>query len=332
MTVALAIRDHVRPGDTAYDVGCNAGALAMQMSRLAGPRGTICAFEASPRIMPRTQYNLIQAACFNTTLFHRAVWHTTGAIVNIAAGSHLNDRIEANTDGVPVQTIALDDFAAATGCVPSFIKMDIEGAEIDALRGMPRMLRETRPILVLEQSPEDMQCHALLTEAGYRAADLGSYREIRTKADFPDVTGVANVLFVPTEKAEDSPYFAGDGELFATIEASRYTRGPDGGVSLPDPIELPAGRYIVFADFASDAADNEVFAGIEADGEVIFRYHTNARFMAECYRRWVIQLDSPARIAPYLRFIGGSDPALIWRDTRITRLPAFDRLPAPVIS
>ena len=64
----------------------------------------------------------------------------------------------------------------------------------------------------------------------------------------------------------------------------------------------------------------------------LFYNHTNARFMAEYYRRWVIQLDSPARIAPYLRFIGGSDPALIWRDTRITRLPAFDRLPAPVIS
>jgi Methyltransferase FkbM domain len=33
--------------------------------------------------------------------------------------------------------------------------MDIEGAEFDALRGMQRLLREVRPVLVLEQSPDD---------------------------------------------------------------------------------------------------------------------------------------------------------------------------------
>ena len=49
-TVALAIRDHCRPGDVVFDVGANAGALALMMSRLVGPRGIVCAFEASPRI------------------------------------------------------------------------------------------------------------------------------------------------------------------------------------------------------------------------------------------------------------------------------------------
>jgi hypothetical protein len=52
--------------------------------------------------------------------------------------------------------------------------MDIEGTEFDALRGMPRLLTECRPVVVLEQSPNDMRGHALLNEAGFRAVDLAS--------------------------------------------------------------------------------------------------------------------------------------------------------------
>lgn len=133
-TVALAIRDHCRPGDVVFDVGANAGALAMMMSRLVGPRGIVLAFEASPRIVDKTHHNLVKAGCHNVTLFHKAVWHSTGALVNMAAGSHLNDRIEEGATGMSVRTVALDDLAAAGDFRPSFIKMDIEGAEYDALR------------------------------------------------------------------------------------------------------------------------------------------------------------------------------------------------------
>src|SRR5215468_2917357 len=177
-TVALAIRDHCRPGDVAFDVGANAGALALLMSRVVGPRGIVCAFEASPRIIDKTHYNLVKAGCHNVTLFHKAVWHTTGELLNIAAGTHLNDRIAAAATGMVARSVALDDFAAAGDFHPSFVKMDIEEAEFDALRGMPRLLREVRPVLVLEQSPADMRCHELLAAAGYSAVDLATYAPI----------------------------------------------------------------------------------------------------------------------------------------------------------
>jgi len=276
--VQLAVRDHVRPGDVAFDVGANAGAFAMQMSRQSGPRGVICAFEASPRIIGRTQHNLVNSGCNNVTLYHRAVWHRSGDVVHIAAGSHLNDRVEEGAGGVPVPTLALDDFIAATGLHPSFIKMDIEGAEFEALRGSARMIAETRPVMALEQAPDDMRCHALLVEAGYVAVDLGSYRQIRVGADFSNPTGVNNVLFIPGE-----------------------------------------GR------------DNEVFAGVDADGETVFRYHTYTAFMAECYRDWVVQLDRPGLISPFLRFLQGRDPSLVWRGVQVFRLPAFDAVAAPLI-
>jgi FkbM family methyltransferase len=330
-TVALAIRDHCRPGHVVFDVGANAGALSMMMSRLVGPRGIVCAFEASPRIIDKTQYNLVNAGCTNVTLYHKAVWHKTSAVVNLTAGSHLNDRIEEGATGMAVRTLALDDFVAASNLRPSFIKMDIEGAEFDALRGMERLLREARPILVVEQSPSDMRCHELLTKHSYVAVDLATYRPIRTQHDFPAGTGIANLLFVPQESADKSPYFAGAPKKVAVLSFDRFDQASDGSISMPEPPVLSPGRYIIQAEFTAEGIENEVFAGVEADGEVILRYHTYTRFMAESYTRWVVHLDREARIAPYLRFLRGNDPTLRWNGAAVFRISAFDSQPSVVV-
>jgi FkbM family methyltransferase len=330
-TVALAIRDHCRPGEVVFDVGANAGALALLMSRLVGPRGIVCAFEASPRIIDKTHYNLVKAGCHNVSLFHKAVWHTTGELLNIAAGTHLNDHIAATVTGMVVRSVALDDFAAAGDFRPAFIKMDIEGAELDALRGMPRLLREVRPLLVLEQLPPDMRCHELLAEAGYLAVDLATYMPITGAQDFRPETDVANVLFVPRETTAGNPYFSGaPPEPVVTLAAGDFAVA-NGDITLRTPLMLPRGRYIVRAEFTAAGTDNEVFAGVEADGAVIFRYHSHSGYMAQSYRDWVIQLDRPARISPYLRFVRGSDSSLQWNGATIERLPAFSGRVAPAI-
>ncbi len=331
-TVALAIRDHCRPGDVVFDVGCNAGGLALMMSRLVGPRGIVLAFEASPRIVDKTHYNLVHAGCHNVTLYHKAVWRRTGALVNMAAGDHLNDRIEEASTGMTVRTVALDDIAAAGDFRPSFIKMDIEGAEYDALLGCPRLLADVRPVLVLEQSPQDMRCHALLTEAGYRAVDLSSYRRIDTTADFAPGAGVVNVLFVPTEALSSNPYFADKPPIrIADLPADRFHQATNGDISLPEPIDLPPGRYLVHADFTAEGTANEVYAGLEFNGEVVFRYHTFTKFMANSYADWVVQLDQPGKLAPYMRFLAGSDASLRWKGASVHRLPGFDGWSAPVL-
>ncbi len=331
-TVALAIRDYCRPGDVVFDVGCNAGGMALMMSRLVGPRGIVVAFEASPRIIDKTHFNLTKAGCNNVTLFHKAVWSRTGALVNMAPGDHLNDHIAEAATGMTVRTVALDDLAAAGDFRPTFIKMDIEGAEFDALKGCSRLLSEVRPVLVLEQSPDDMRCHALLLAAGYRAVDLSSYKHIRTGSDFGRGSGVANVLFVPEEKIVASPYFhEGAPVEVAVLPPGRFRRSDNGDITLSEPLDVPAGRYLVRADFTASGTDNAIYAGLEADGEVIFRYHTHTRFMADSYTDWVVQLDRPAKLAPYIRFLQGSDPTLRWNGATVLRLPGFDDWAAPVM-
>jgi FkbM family methyltransferase len=330
-TVAHAIRDHCRSGDTVFDVGANAGGLSQLMSRLVGPKGLVCAFEASPRIVGKTQHNLVKTGCFNVTLYHKAVWSASREIVNMAAGSHLNDRIEKGLTGMPVPTVALDDFVRETDLRPTFIKMDIEGAEYEALKGMAEMLQDTRPVLVLEQSPADMRCNDLLSRASYVGVDLASYRRVRNSRDFAEGTTVANVLFVPGESADHNPYFSPEEpELVAELPAEQFSRS-ERRICLDKPLSLPPGRYIIEANFSAEGTGNEVFAGVEANGEMIFRYHTYTHFLAQSYRHWVIHLDRSAAITPVIRFLRGSDSTLQWHGTTVHRLTAFDGVRSPLV-
>jgi FkbM family methyltransferase len=334
-TVQFALRDYCRAGDVVFDVGANAGALSMLMSRLVGPRGVVCAFEASPRIVAMTQQNLVSGGCSNVQLYHRAIYHTSHESVAIYAGSHLNDSIypiggPQGADSHKVETLALDDFVSSMKLVPKLIKMDIEGAEYDALQGMKRLLSDAKPVLVLEQSPSDMRCHELLSAQGYAGIDLATYRRIRSSADFEPGVSVANILYVHSS-AKDDPYLnEASPETVAQIPPSAF-RPSNGGYEIEKPVTLPAGRYICRADFSASGKDNEIFAGVEVDGEVVVRYHTYTSFMADSYRDWVFTLRKTSNVAPYLRFLRGADETLNWRGVNILRFAQFDRLAPQVI-
>lgn len=337
-TVQLCIREYCRPGDVAFDIGANAGALSMLMSRLVGPKGTVCSFEASPRIIDKTVHNLVTAGCFNATVYHRAVFHTSNEMVTLYPGSHLNDSIYNNLGAeggisFQVETLAIDDFVDATGLVPNFIKMDIEGAEFDALMGMTRLLAAQKPVLVLEQSPSDMRCHTMLTGLGYVAVNLADYVRIASVADFTPGVEILNMLFVHPSVARDDPYLGTTpSEKVVSLDASAFAVGTNGGIEVKTPIRLPPGRYACAAQFTAQGADNEIFAGIETERGVILRYHTYTRLMAESYRDWVFTLDSTSDVKPYLRFLNGSDRTLKWQGAHIRRYPAFDSVKRPVVS
>jgi len=66
--------------------------------------------------------------------------------------------------------LGLDEWAYNEGFVPDFIKIDIEGAELDALRSAERILRERHPALIVEVHSEDLEREAggLLLNSGYR--------------------------------------------------------------------------------------------------------------------------------------------------------------------
>ena len=336
-TVQVALRDYCRPGDVVFDVGANAGALSLAMSRHVGPRGIVCAFEASPRIIDKTNYNLVNAGCNNVFLYHRAIYHTSYEYVTLYPGTHLNDSIYDTycAEGEPtyeVETITLDDFVDASGLMPSFIKMDIEGAEFDALQGSTSILKNGKPGLILEQTPNDMRCYELLTKAGYLAINLANYKHIKSAEDLDKDVSVLNVLFIHKDKAEKDPYLnAGEPVEVAKLPKEAFVQKENGDISLDEKVELPPGRYICMALFSAKGTDNEIFAGIDTERGREMRYHTNTKLMVDSYRSWVFSLKNTCKITPYIQFISGKDETLDWQGAVIYRYDNFNSVTPPVI-
>ena len=79
-----------------------------------------------------------------------------------------------------VDVVALDDLRAAIPPGRLFIKLDLEGGELAALRGAVRMLAERRPLLLVEiqPGPQRERVHRQLVHEGYRIERLPARRTI----------------------------------------------------------------------------------------------------------------------------------------------------------
>ena len=199
-TVQLVLRDLCLPGDTVFDVGANFAGLTTIMSRMVGPKGVVCSFEASPRIVDKCQRNIINNGCSNTQLFHSAVYSKSYEKVPLYLGSHLNDSIYKDYSigeaAYEISTIALDDFVENTKLIPNLVKMDIEGAEFDAIQGMEKTIKSAKPHLILETQAEDSRCLDFLSALGYISIDLNTYKVIKTPEDYPSGVGIRNNLYI----------------------------------------------------------------------------------------------------------------------------------------
>jgi len=142
-----------------FDVGANVGYVSLLSARLSGKSGKVFAFEALPANVARLRQNIsINSLESRITVTHAAVidnvqpvtflTHPSGAMGK-ALGSAGRD--EQYSGRITVPGLALDTFVYdENNPAPDIIKMDIEGGEGSALAGMPRLLAEKKPILLIE--------------------------------------------------------------------------------------------------------------------------------------------------------------------------------------
>jgi FkbM family methyltransferase len=327
--VQIALRDLCRPGDVVFDVGANFGGLTTVMSRMVGSRGIVCSFEASPRIIGICQKNIVMSGCSNVQVYNVAVYSKSNETVPIYLGGHLNDSIYSSSDETAafnVDTLALDDFVDFTNLVPNLIKMDIEGAEFDAIVGMLNTISSARPHLVLETQPSDTRCLDLLREKGYVAIDLNSYQEIKTPSDYPQGVSIRNNLYIHQDRLSETPYSL----PFTFVEVKTLT-GDDfiatssSMITLKNPLKLDKGRYIIDLDFAAQGTDNEIMCGVKVQENIIFRYHAYTKLIAESYKDWVIDLTKTCEANIYFEFLNDtSDKTFVIKSARVLRVSEFD--------
>ncbi len=173
-----ALQALVQPGWTAYDAGANVGYITLMLARLTAPGGRVFAFEALPENVERLRANIaLNALETRLTVVPAAVTEASAPVrflvgpsddTGKALGSAGRQLEYGKTIEVP--GVALDDFVYRDGHpAPQAIKMDIEGGEVLALRGMTRLLHEARPLILLElHGPESARAAwERLSAAGY---------------------------------------------------------------------------------------------------------------------------------------------------------------------
>ena len=155
-----AIRRLVQPGWVCADVGACKGVITGLLAETVGDHGLVIAFEAMPENARQLQWNLrLKGLESRIKVENVAVTDGVEPLVALFPGRNswaeewniMGHDVDGNpTDAVlKVPAVSLDGYFPS-GAPLNFVKIDIEGAGALALAGMRRLLREARPVLLIE--------------------------------------------------------------------------------------------------------------------------------------------------------------------------------------
>ena len=142
----------VRAGDIVVDVGGNHGLYTYHLSRLVGPSGRVHTFEPMPPNIHILRHTIRVHRLNNVTVHPRACGQNLERAtfhIPLDHGVPELGGARQGIEGLPFdcEVVRLDD---VIGGRVSFLKVDVEGAELFVLRGAERILRESRPVVLFE--------------------------------------------------------------------------------------------------------------------------------------------------------------------------------------
>ena len=163
-----AFGEHLHAGGTLLDVGAHVGYYTLLSAVLVGPRGRVVAFEPNPRNCGYLRRHVRMNGCANVQV-EEAAGSAANGTARFVFGSGTGTGHLAEGGTVEVQTVRLDDYCASRGIVPTAIKVDVEGAELDVLRGGEETIVAHHPVIFLSTHGASIHraCLAWLRERGY---------------------------------------------------------------------------------------------------------------------------------------------------------------------
>lgn len=184
----------VKPGSVVYDIGANVGMYSVPLARLAGNAGHVYCIEANPVCVYFLRANLQMNGLANAEVVPVAVLDgekTCEFVINYDSSS-LGLTDVSSFWGKPghrvtVPADSVDNLVAKHHLrEPDFIKLDVEGAETVAVRGMLKTLERKRPTLLIELHGPDAarETLPLLDRLGYRYQETQSSRRFESSQQF----------------------------------------------------------------------------------------------------------------------------------------------------
>jgi FkbM family methyltransferase len=191
--VQQALALETKPGMTVYDVGAHLGFFTLGLARLVGAGGRVVAFDPLPENIRALRENLAlnPSLTSNVQVVQAAVANVSGQLRFYGGSDPSRARLAplpaSSEDGQEVASLTLDEFVFHRGApAPQLVKLDVEGAEGMALQGARRVLREIKPLWILEMHGaeaaqavwEELRC------ADYKLLSLNRAREFQAPEEF----------------------------------------------------------------------------------------------------------------------------------------------------
>lgn len=150
------LHQFLNPGSSFLDIGANIGLMSSIASRQVGDNGKVFAVEANPKTVEILQHNLALNQCENVQIFPLALGETPGTAtlfenwnVNRGGASLLS---QDGGEGVEVPLDTLDNLFRNDKI--DLIKIDVEGFELEVLKGAQEFLMKQNPVLIIEVSEQ----------------------------------------------------------------------------------------------------------------------------------------------------------------------------------
>jgi FkbM family methyltransferase len=210
-----AMRMLIGPGDVVLDAGANIGLFTVIAAGSVGPRGRVIACEPSPPTMKLLRWNVDRNGYDWVDLREVALAEEPGRLELevFAPGSGFSsfapEQAGAGTR-VEVEVATLDEVAGDHLERTRLVKLDIEGAELRALRGAAGLLERARPDFIVELEPEHLErqgssleeVQTLFGDAGYSAFAIGARGLEPLAGAWHRPAGDPNVVVRPRERED----------------------------------------------------------------------------------------------------------------------------------
>ena len=150
---------YLRPGDTVLDIGAFIGTHTLAFSKIVGEKGNIYSFEPQPIVFKLLDKNIARNMLKNVRVFNIAISDVDkGAFarsfspeMNHNLGASSLSQILSEEERRPIDAEAINirriDTLGILSC--DFIKIDVEGMELNVLNGANELIDKSRPLIYL---------------------------------------------------------------------------------------------------------------------------------------------------------------------------------------
>lgn len=172
----------IQKSSVVYDIGANTGFYTLLASELVGNEGKVIAFEPFPEnifvLKKHTEINNLE----NVMIMEVAVSNENGkSFFSIAESSSEGCLVSKKTEKtIEVPTVSIDDLISKKIILPpNYIKIDVEGAELNVLNGAKKTLSEFKPKIFLATHDDfkpniHSNCVEFLKSCDYKIVPIGS--------------------------------------------------------------------------------------------------------------------------------------------------------------